>query len=241
MITSHGIILKAIRYNDAQLIVNVYTEQAGMVAFIVRRPRTRRGGGIHATGWQPLSLVELTWEPRERSTLQKPTELALWHAWKSLPFNPHKVAMGLFLGEFLAYALKHETENKALFDYVVNSLGWLDESEVHFANFHVVFLLRLTQFLGFYPNVEDWEEGCFFDMLNATFTRQRPSHADYLEPDEAVLVPKFMRMDVRKMRGVGLNGAVRRRALTLITHFYRLHVPEFPEIKSIEVLGEVFA
>lgn len=241
MITSHGVILHAFRYNDSQLIVNIYTEQAGMIPFFINRVRARKGRGVHASEWQPLSLVEVTWAATDRKALQRPAELSLWHPWRTIPFQPYKMTMALFLGEFLYYALRHEMQNPALFDYMTHSLAWLDESEEHYANFHVVFLLRLTRFLGFYPNVEHWHAGQFFDMQNATFTDQRPLHDQYIEPAEAALVPKFMRMDMRKMRAVGLNGAVRRRALELIVEFYRLHVAEFPDIKSLDILAEVFA
>ena len=241
MLTSHGIVLHTTRYNDTQVIVNVFTEQEGMLAYIVRMPRVRVRSGTRASGWQPLSLVEVSWTPQERRALQHPTSFNLWKPWTSIPFHPHKAAMALFLSEFLYYALRNESENASLFQFVLNSLSWFDESDDHFANFHVVFLLRLSRFLGFYPNVEDWHEGCYFDMMNATFTSLPPQHPHYIQPDEAVLVPKFMRMDMRKMRAVGLNGAVRRRALQLITDFYRLHIPEFPQLKSIDVLAEVFA
>jgi DNA repair protein RecO (recombination protein O) len=48
-------------------------------------------------------------------------------------------------------------------------------------------------------------------------------------------------MDYRSMRAVGLNGAARRRTLQLIVLFYRLHIPEFPEVRSLEVLADVFS
>jgi len=240
MLTTPGIVLNSIRYNDTQLIVTVFTEQAGTVPFLLRRPRARRGG-LRAVGWQPLSLVEATWQPQERRSLQKPAEFALLRPWTSLPFHPYKSAMSLFLGEFLYHALHREGENAPLFQFMLHSLEWFDESEAHFVNFHVVFLLHLTRFLGFYPNVDDWHEGCFFDMQNATFTPARPLHPHFIGPDEAALVPKFMRMDLRKMRAVGLSGAVRSRVLALIADFYRLHTPEFPELKSLGVLAEVFA
>lgn len=239
MKSSHGIVLHTIRYNDTQFIVNVFTEQAGMVPFLLRS-RVRTGGSRQAARWQPLALVEVAWEPHELHALQRPTEFGLWQPWTSLPFHPHKMAMALCLGEFLSHALRHEAANPLLFGYIVQSLQWLDTSETHFANFHVVFLLRLTQFLGFYPNVECWHPGSFFDMRSATFVDGRPPHPNYINPEEAALVPKFLRMDMRKMKAVGLNGAIRTRALSLITEFYRLHVPEFPDIKSIAVLSEVF-
>lgn len=236
---SHGIVLHSLRYGDRQIILDVFTEAAGTVAFIVKQPRGGRQG-VRASVWQPLTLVEVEWEPRLRSAMQKPQGLTLWQPWRELPFQPLKACVGLFLAEFLSRALRSEQENGPLFDFVVSSLQWFDEADGRYANFHVVFLLHLSRFLGFMPNVSDWQEGDIFDLQAASFAHTRPAHPFYIEPSEAALVSKFLRMDYRSMRVVGLNGAARRRALELIVLFYRLHIPEFPELKSLEVLSDVF-
>ena len=237
---SRGIVLRSLRYGDSQVIVDIFTETMGTVSFIVRSSHKGRGA-MASVAWQPLSLVEVTWDARPRLSLQKPRELSLYRPWRSLPFVPDKTAMCLFLGEFLGHALHAEQTNEALFEYIVNALTWFDESDEHYVNFHVVFLLHLTRFLGFMPNVEDWCEGSYFDLEAATFTRARPSHVHYLNPEESALVPKFLRMNIRSMRGVGLSGAMRRRALEITMAFYRLHIPEFPDLQSLSVLSEVFA
>ena len=81
----------------------------------------------------------------------------------------------------------------------------------------------------------------FFDLQAASFTLSRPLHPFYIDAEESSLVSKFLRMDYRSMRAVGLNGAARRRTLQLIILFYRLHIPEFPEVRSLEVLSDVFS
>lgn len=237
---SYGIVLHSVRYNDTQLIIDIFTESAGMVPVIVKIPRRGRQGA-KACVWQPLSLVELVWEPRLNANLQKPTEISLWRPWRSLSIEPFKAAMSLFMSEFLYDALRREQENKPLFEFMVNALSWFDETDTHFVNFHIFFLLHLTRFLGFFPNVEDWQEGSYFDLESATFTFSCPSHIHFLHPHEAALVPKFLRMNLRSMQAVGLNREIRRRALNIVADFYRLHIPEFPEIRSLDVLAEVFA
>ena len=237
---TYGIVLHTVRFSDTQLIADVFTEAAGTVSFIDRMPRAGRAS-VKSSIWQPLSLVEIVWEHRPKLNLQRPREVSLWVPWRQLPFEPAKTAMALFLGEFLYYALRHEQENPLLFQYLTHALRWLDEAPGNYANFHIVLLLHLTRFLGFMPLAEDWNPGDFFDLQAATFVAQRPVHPHYLEPTEAAVVPKFLRMDFRSMRGVGLNGEGRRRILQLITEFYRLHVPDFPEQRSLGVLAEVFA
>lgn len=231
---SRGIVLRSLRYNDTQVITDIFTETSGTVSFMLRCRATS------AVTWQPLSLVDVEWEPRLRLSLQRPRELTLAHAWRTLPFLASKTAVTLFLGEFLAHALHDEQANAPLFDYITHALTWFDESDNHYVNFHVVFLLHLTRFLGFYPNVDDWTPSSYFDLLSATFTRARPQHVHYLNPEEAALVPKFLRMDIRSMRAVAITRDMRRRALEITTDFYRLHVPEFPELQSLAVLSEVF-
>ncbi|MCR5820048.1 MAG: DNA repair protein RecO [Bacteroidaceae bacterium] len=237
---SRGIVLHALRYGDNKMVVSVFTEACGTVSFMLRQPRPGKRSGTRAVMWQPLTLVDVSWEDR-RDTIKKPHEWSLAIPWKSIPFNPHKSAIALFLGEFLYRVLRSEAANKPLFQYMFTSLEWLDECDEHFSNFHIVFLLHLTRFLGFYPNVEDWHEGMYFDLQNAIFTSSVPLHPHYLMPREAALVPKFLRLDVRKMRAVHLNGAIRSRTLASLIEFYRLHIPEIPEIKSLNVLSDVFS
>jgi DNA repair protein RecO (recombination protein O) len=43
------------------------------------------------------------------------------------------------------------------------------------------------------------------------------------------------------MRFFAMNRLERGRYLEVLDEYYRLHVPEFPELKSLDVLKEVFA
>lgn len=237
---SHGIVLRSLRYNDTQVIVSIFTELSGTVDFIVRHsPKAR--SGTKAIAWAPLSLIDVIWEPRLGTSIQRPKELSLWKPWLSIPFHPAKSAVTLFLGEVLSHTLRHEQANQQLFEFLITNMLWLDESDEHYANFHIIFLLKLTRFLGFMPNVEDWHEGALFDLESATFVDIVPQHPYYLDATESALVPKFLRMNIRSMQAVGLNGKMRRRALEIVTLFYRLHIPELPELKSLAVLVDVFA
>ena len=47
-------------------------------------------------------------------------------------------------------------------------------------------------------------------------------------------------MNYRSMRLFRMNRAQRNFILDCLLAYYRLHVPEFPELKSVEVLREIF-
>lgn len=127
-----------------------------------------------------------------------------------------------------------------LFDYVVSSIQWLDGQSARYANFHLVFLMRLSRFLGFYPNLEHYSEGCYFDLRESVFTPQPPVHSDFLYPHEARRMRLMMRMDFPTMHLFSLSRQDRSRLLEVAMAYYRLHLPDFPEMKSIAVLRDLF-
>ncbi len=236
---TRGLVLRTVKYGDSSLITDVFTETGGVRSFMVRLPRTRRGS-VKGSLFRPLCWIEFDYEYRPKVSLQKMRDVHICVSYASLPYDPFKSAIALFLADFLYWALRNEACNPPLFTYIYNSLQWLDRCESGFANFHMVFITRLTRFLGFYPNAEGYCRGDFFDMQNACFTGRRPFHSAYLEAEEASLVPLMMRMRYETMRHFVFNRGQRNRYLAVINDYYRLHIPDFPELKSWEILKEVF-
>lgn len=235
-----GVVLRTVKYNDNALIADVYTETRGTVSFMVKLPRSRKSS-LKSVLFRPLSILDIDFEYRRRSSLQRMADVRFAYTYVSLPYHPFKSSIALFLAEFLGRVLKHEAENAPLFSYLTYSLQWLDASERAFSNFHLVFITRLTRFLGFYPNVEDYHEGDYFDMQNACFVSGQPMHRAFLCPEEAAVIPLFMRMNYDSMRFFVMNRSRRDRYIEVLNDYYRLHVPEFPELKSLDVLKEFFS
>ena len=190
---SQAIVLRSIKYNDETLIVHLLTAEMGCVGMTVRVSRSRRAAVRH-TLFQPLAVLDIEWDHRPKASLQRPKNAAVALPLVSLPYDPYKSAIALFLAEFLYYALRSEPQGRSLFDYVSHSVAWLDACARSFSNFHLVFLLRLTRFLGFLPNVEDFTPGAWFDLRSASFVARQPLHPDCLCPADAALVPKLLRM-----------------------------------------------
>lgn len=235
-----GIVLRSLKYNDTSLIVDIYTEAHGRVSYLVPVPKTRRGG-VRPVLFQALSIVEYESDYRPRLALQRLKEVRPLYVFGSLPYDPHKSAVALFLAEFLHRALREEGENSALFAYLYYSIEWLDTCRAGAANFHLVFLMRLSRFLGLYPNLEDYRQGDCFDLRAACFATARPPHADVVLPEEASRLVQLARMNYDTMHLFAMSRAERNRFLSFILEYYRLHLPDFPELRSLNVLQELFA
>lgn len=236
---TQAIVLHAIKYGETRLIVDMFTKVFGRQAFIVSIPKTPKGK-VKKQFFQPLTILEIETDIRPRQQLQKLHDVRLAAPFASIPFEPDKLAISLFVAEFLYYALRSEQRNELLYDYLEYSIVWLDGQQERFANFHLVFLLRLTRFLGFYPNLDDYKDGDYFDLRESVFMPVPPVHRDFLHPEEAQKVQLMMRMDFPTMHLFRMSHQERNRLLEVSLKYYRLHLPDFPEMKSIEVLQALY-
>ena len=236
---TQAIVLHSIKYGETRLIVDMFTRLFGRQTFIVTIPKSSKGK-MKKQFFQPLTMLEIETDIRPNAQLQKLNEVRILNPFISIPFEPDKLAILLFIGEFLYYALRSEQRNELLFDYMENSILWLDSQTAHFANFHLVFMLRMTRFLGFYPNLSDYRDGDYFDLRESVFMRNPPVHRDFLYPEEAQKVQLMMRMDFSNMRLFRMTHQDRNRLLEVSLKYYRLHLPDFPEMKSIEILQTLY-
>ena len=172
---TQAIVLHSLKYGETRLIVDMFTRSHGHLSFIVNIPKSSKSK-FKKQFFQPLSLLEIETDTRPKLQLQKLADVRLSSPFSSIPFDAHKLAISLFLSEFLYHALRSEQRNEPLFDYIVNSLQWFDGQPGSFASFHLVFLMRLSRFLGFYPNLDDYLPGDYFDLRESVFCAVPPVH-----------------------------------------------------------------
>ena len=236
---TQAIVLHSLKYGETRLIVDMFTRSQGRQSFIVSIPKSVKGK-IKKQLFQPLTLLEIEYDLRPKLQLQKLSDVRLASPFSSIPFDPNKLSISLFIAEFLYYALRSEQRNEPLFDYIVNSIQWLDAQTNRFANFHLVFLMRLSRFLGFYPNLDHYQAGDYFDLRESVFLPVPPVHRDFLHPQEAEKIQLMMRMDFPTMHLFHMSHQERNRLLEVSLIYYRLHLPDFPELKSVSVLQELY-
>ena len=236
-----GIVLRTVKYKDTQMLVDCYTRERGRISCAVTISQSRKSLSRKVM-FQPLSVLEMTVDVRPNASIYRMREARLRHPYSTLPFDPVKNALALFLAEFLSYAVREETENEALYAFLEQSLNWLDKSGQPVANFHIAFLLRLSRFVGVYPYLEGYEPGFCFDLLSASYCKHPPLlHSYYIDKEEAAHVNVLMRMRYETMRFYPMSRVQRQRCLELINLFYSLHLPDFPvRLQSLDILKELF-
>lgn len=236
---TRGVVLHQLKYGEDSLIVDIYTQGHGTLSFMVKVPRSRKSS-LRTMLLRPLNILELDFDYLPSRNLHRVTELRLAVPYTSLPYDPMKETLALYLSEFLYHALRHEGQNEALFQYLCTAMQWLDGMERGLANFHLVFLIRMTRFLGIWPDVGRNTSGLVFDIKDAVLTSTPPLHRAYLDAVETSFLPLLLRVSFGNMHLLRLNRQQRARILEVLELYYKIHVPEFQESKSLSVLKEMF-
>jgi len=224
-----GIVLTYLKYKESSIIVNVYTEELGLQSYIINGVRSSRSKRNKIALYQPLTLLDLVVYYKEKSSLQRISEAKCAFPFRSIPLNTHKATIALFLVEVLGKTLKEQEANPPLFKFLWESLVYFDQLEHNVENFHLIFLIRLTQYLGFAPE-------SFAEIRTQIGTH---SFIHQVQPHEQQLIDHLLKADFE--HEFALNGATRQRILQILLHFYDWHIEHFLPIKSLSVLNQVFS
>lgn len=237
-IDDKGIVLRTVRYDDKSFIAHLFTASSGHVAFMVNASRSKRSG-MSAHLFQPLSFLSFQWDAKPNATLHRMKEARLLLTLQDIPYDPVKRSVAMLLAEFLTYSLGNEAKNSDLYNYIEHSVQWLDAAPDGYANFHLVFLLKLARFLGFAPNDEEYGDGWLFDLARGRFTAVGVPSDELLCSADASLLYCLNNATYTTMGCVVMSRHDRARLIRYLARYYALHIPAFPAIRSLEVLQDV--
>jgi len=237
---TRGIVLNSLPYNDTYAITLIYTEEFGRVTYLTTQARNRKSKVPRAL-FHPLAVLDLEVEHQSRRDIQRIKEIKIHFPLIALLTDPVKSALGLFLAELIGKIVREEQTNRELFDFLLQSVQVLELTNTSPANFHLAFMIHLSRLLGFYPDASNYQKGMIFDMRNGVFTENKPLHIHFLSPDESAVFFNLLRMSYENMPAFRFSARERQAVIHRILDYYRLHLSDFPEIKSLAVLHDVFS
>ena len=144
--------------------------------------------------------------------------------------------MVMFLSEMLHYSIQEEEKNESLFVFLETALTWLDHHD-EISNFHLILLLEITKYLGFYPDVSEIDLP-HFEMNDGVFTLF--SGGNTLSEHETNLLKKLLDLKFDNDQKV-FHVLERQMLLKIIIDYYSFHLDGFKKPKSLEILKEVFS
>jgi len=238
IVSTKAIVLSSLKYSDSSLIVKCYTQEEGIKTYLIKGVLKARKGGIKVAYFQPLTQLKIHANHSRRGALNSIKEVQISYPYTSVYKDIIKQSVVMFLSEMLSYSIKEEERNNSLYEYLETGLIWLDVHD-KIANFHLLFLLNLTRFLGFYPDLPE-EEAFGFDLLEGSYTGVS-SGKNVISGNNFYQFKKLLGINFDGIEEVSFSKQERQLVLKIIIRYYELHLEGFKNPKSLKILETVFS
>ncbi|HRH64868.1 MAG TPA: DNA repair protein RecO [Bacteroidia bacterium] len=236
---TRGIVLHTTDYSETSIVAKIYTELFGLQSYIVNSVR-KKNAKIKSNVFQPLTLVDLVVYHKERGGLQRVAEVKPMPALRNIPFDIRKSSMALFLDEVLYKSIREEECNPSLFEFIFHAVQMLDLQSPANADFHLLFLLQYSKYLGFFPAVNFDESHCVFNLQEGYFQTDVPSHPYYIPAEASAYFFQLLQALPDFNTNLFIPVDMKRQLIERILEYFELHLSGFSGVKSHRVLEQIF-
>lgn len=229
-----GILLQKIAYADNDYIIKILTEKEGVKSLIFPGGKSKKKNGNLL---MPLALLSINYHHKHGKDLATVKSIDAEIIWTDIPFNPYKSGVLFFMNEVVSLTCKEQEDNSGLYHFLLNATQILDLTS-NVTHFPQIFLLQLTNYLGFYPKVN--EKGIYFDLREGVFVATKPNHPAYVSSENSALIKAYLFAKLDGSYCPDINAVQRKQVLIDILNYYRVLFDHFNELKTLAVLESVF-
>ena len=236
LVKTRAIVISSLKFQEKSLIVKCFTLSDGLKSYFVRDAFSSRKSNQKIAYFQPLSILEIEAVHKNRGTLENFKEIKISQPFHSIHSSIFKSTIVMFISEILHHSIHEEEKNENLFTYLETALYWLDNhSEI--ANFHLILMLEVTKYLGFYPDFSDIDYK-YFELSEGSFTIFITKNS--LTEHETNLFKQLIDLKFDNNQKT-FHVIERQILLKILIDYYTTHLDGFKKPKSLEVLKEVFS
>ena len=236
--STRGIVLSHVRYGETSAIVHVYTALFGRQAYMVNGVRSLKNKGKSVL-LQPLTLLQMQVYHKPGKDIQRIKEFRVEYPFVSLPFDQTKRSIAFFITELMNRSFREVEANDAMFNYIFTSVLMLDSIKGA-SNFHLFFLGGLTRYLGFFPDLSDYNSEMCFDLQNGVFCKSSIDHSLFISPTDTSRWYDLFSLGMEDIESFILNSDQRNKLVDALIEYYTLHLPGLGHIKSLDVLHDLY-
>ncbi|MFD2034873.1 DNA repair protein RecO [Belliella marina] len=221
-----GIVISYIRYKETSIIVKIFTRELGLKSYIINGVRSSTGKSKIAL-YQPLTQLDLVVYDKEGAGLNRISEAKLLHPYHLIPFDFIRSGVAMFVAEALSKSIYENYQNESLYDFLETVLVHLDSKDCRLSTYPIVFLLEMSNYLGFAPS----DSTSFFNEIIHEIKSPAQLHAEKEALDQLFELSFSCRKNI--------PSAIRKGLLDHFLIFYSQHLEDNGNWKSIKVLRQL--
>lgn len=222
---TRAIALRTIKYGETSVVATFFTEQQGVISFMVKGVRTKGIKGQKASLLQPSTLLDVIMYTKPTAHLHQLREYTSGYTYETLQQEVVKNTIALFSSEVLFRLFPENAIHMGVFSIAWNYFVALDKiSSSDSANFPLYLLCKCAQELGFGLGVT--EQGASSNMQLSDQQRE-------------ILTTLGTVRNIFETKDVKLSGEQRYILLLWLIEYLGYHSGHMGTIRSLEVLRAI--
>ncbi|WP_276132946.1 DNA repair protein RecO [Polluticoccus soli] len=237
---TQGLVLRALKYGETSLIVNIFTRLYGVQSYLVQGVRSAKQKQQRAGLLQPGMLLDMVVYQKQQN-LQRIKEFQPAYIYQSLHEQIVKNSIALFSVEVLLRILPEHASMPEAYDFSFEYLKQLDVKPMSdVANYPIFFLVAIGRLMGFDISGNYSSETPHLHLQEGVFASNPPAIPPYLSDAESKALSQLLQCtDMEALKTVGINSQMRFNLLDWYLEFLHRHTQHFGNVRSLEVLRAI--
>lgn len=235
-VSDKAVVLQAIRHGDKKFIVKMYTRGHGLLTVAANIGKAG-SSKIKPSGILPLSLIDAELIVKQNKEIHQLTEASCYYVATNIQGSITRLSIAQFLNEVLLKTLKEQSANANLYEFIETCLKYLNDADESI-NLHLYFLSELTKYLGFEPQNNYSAALPYFDCREGRFSAAALTMPLGLTKEDSLLFSEFLKVNSLE---TPISNRQRQLLLEILLAYYKLHIPGFSDVRSLDVLREVIS
>lgn len=227
-----GIVIRTIKFGESSAIVNILTEDFGLMGFHIPSAYKNKGK-IKISYLQPLNILEFSFNNKKTKSLQSISDATCLHHTELSQFSNQ--AFYHVLLELLQQVIKENEINRDLYHYLKEEAIPGINTKLHYWQLPFV-LLNVLHHYGCAPNIDTFETNAYLDLKNGIFKDGTPANRHHASSQTSGLIHEIM---TRGIAHLEQNYKLRQGLINDLIVYYRLHIDENFDLRSMEILEAI--
>jgi DNA repair protein RecO (recombination protein O) len=224
-----GIVIRTIKFGEASAICHILTEQFGLLGFHIPSAFKNKGK-VRVSYLQPLNVLELSFNSKKTKSLQSIQDVTCLYHCEPVSFSQQ--AFYHVIVEILQQMIKDNEINHDLFVYLKEEALPSVNTELHYWQLPFV-MINLLHHYGCAPNIDTFNPQAHLDLKNGIFMDGEPTVKYYSNKEISGIIYEIM---TRGIRHLDNDHRMRQQLIQDLVLYYKLHIDEGFELKSMEVM-----
>lgn len=225
--STKGISLHYYKYSETSIIAKIFTKTFGVQSYLIKGVRNKKSK-TPLNLFSPLTILNLEVTNNKKQNLQYVKEIRNEIPLNKIYQNMNKKFVCMFISEILMKVLVENKKEETIYTFIEKSILNLNSDIEINKNYTLIFLLKMSEFLGFFPDTSCSEKK-YFDLENASFTNLSINNNIHGENKEYLV-------SLLKNLEITIPVQNRKKLFNDIQKYYSLHHYNIEKLKSYEVI-----